>query len=337
MHEIGNSETIVVYQEMGPAPTTISVPNIAPAPTPAEPELITVEILPASSGSRSEGKVVYHISVEMAHRIQELLGMLGIQDVVNSCKGYDLYNPKISRIRPTANNNRIEECLRSVETFGSVFQKVVPPHTLQLAPRNYPLTPAPGKAVVYPIPKLVRENFYVVIPMYAAAKAQEQFHVPTLVRSAVALTVIMHAVMYARQIALDISIPISSVSTKITEDVFHCPDEILCVDEACDAQKDDEPIEGRNAYCRAASIRSYNTVPSEADLAKPKNKNCRCTPISYPHHTEVEYGYMEAQYGCLEELLKLSGDIEPKFEPICNKVKSLSKRFREGFLEYDSF
>lgn len=111
--------------------------------------------------------------------------------------------------------------------------------------------------MVYPIPRLVRENVYIVIPMYAAAKTQEQFHVPTLVRSAVALTIIMHAVMYAGQIALEIFIPASAVSTEITEDVFHCPDEILCNDEACTAQKDDESIEGRNAYCRAVSIRSY--------------------------------------------------------------------------------
>lgn len=203
MHEIGNSEEILIYQEMGSAPSTITIPNIPPAPTPTEPELITVEIRSGSPGRRSEDEVVCHIPVETAHRIQDLLGMLGIQDVVNSCQEYDLYNPQIGRVH-SANNNRIEECLRSVEAFGSVFQKVVPPHILQLAPRNYPLTPAPGKAVVYPIPRLVRENVYIVVPMYAAAKAQDQFHVPTLVRSAVALTVIMHAVMYAGQIALEI-------------------------------------------------------------------------------------------------------------------------------------
>lgn len=75
------------------------------------------------------------------------------------------------------------------------------------------------------------------------------------------------------------------------------------------------------------------TVPSTADVAKAKNKNCKCTPIFYPHHTEVEYGYMEAQYEYLEEMLQLSGDMEPRFEPDCGKIISLSKRLREGFIE----
>jgi len=56
--------------------------------------------------------------------------------------------------------------------------------------------------------------------------------------------------MSAGQLLADIWIPKSAVSTDIKEDEFACPKDILCVDEECEAQQDNQEVAVRNAFCK---------------------------------------------------------------------------------------
>jgi hypothetical protein len=51
---------------------------------------------------------------------------------------------------------------------------------------------------------------------------------------------------------------------------------------------------------------------------QPENFACPCTRVHFPLHTDVQSGYIEAQYAWLEELLALSESATPAFDISCS-------------------
>ncbi|KAF1954802.1 hypothetical protein CC80DRAFT_475507 [Byssothecium circinans] len=337
LHQLGGTDKVGVVMENDPdaPPATIVIPGTpVKPPTSTGPNFITLETLKADTGNHKAGDIVYHIPVDSARKIQDLLGMLGIDRLVESCKGYDLLSPQRNQKKRA---NTLEQCWKDLSDMTSNFLETAPEGALQLAPQNFPAQPAPGGAIGYPVQNVVIEQVHLIIVPYHILRAHmrargapaappptvplPQFHVPTLVRSALGMTILSHAAMFAGQVALDIFVSKDAVSTELKEDEFTCPNEILCIDGDCGAQQQDETfVADRNAFCK-----------------KTKNKGCRCTPIYFPDHTEVESAYMDEQYKWLEELIKLADSPEQKFEPKCEgelqESKELSGKWKDKIKE----
>ncbi|KAH5350513.1 hypothetical protein HBI48_165330 [Parastagonospora nodorum] len=292
----------------GPAadPTTISVPAISDAPTPPGKDRITIETLSSDSGDKKKGDIVYHIPKDSARRIQDLLGMLGVQNVVDSCKGYDLFRPQNSRMRRA---DTLEDCLRQVANMVPDLMETIPEDAVQLAEQFIPQVPAPGQAIQFPVQNAIVEGVHVVAISYRIIRVRvgggtppapggqaSGFSMRSFLHSNLGYAIVASAAMGAGQLVADIWIPKSAVSTDIKEDEFACPKDILCIEDECGAQKDNEEIPVRNAFCK-----------------KTKHRGCECDPINYPDHTEVLQGYMDYQYKWLEELIGL-GEEKPSLQ-----------------------
>jgi hypothetical protein len=270
MQDIGHSQDFAMHHKPDDQPTIIHVPAAPAQPKPAESDEITLETLTKDRGEHKKGDVVYHIPASTVGRLQDLLSMLGISNVIPSCQGYDLFNPKASRIRrQNGDGNRVntlEQCTDMLERFTANFVKSAE-NILELAPRSMPAQPGPGKAIGFPIQKLRAHDIYVVTGIYravhatmgrskgaiSAQPAAEQFHIPTLVRSTLGLTIVLSAVMAKGELALDLWAPQSAVSTDIKEDEIACPKDIVCIEEVCGAQRDDVELEPRKAFCKNVS------------------------------------------------------------------------------------
>ncbi|KAF1962964.1 hypothetical protein CC80DRAFT_434319 [Byssothecium circinans] len=299
MHDMGDSDTFAVKQGPAANPSTITIPDMPDAPTPTGNDKITIETLAADAGERKAGDIVYHLPVDSARRIQDLLGMLGIQDLVNSCQGHDLFRPQNSRVRRADN---VQECLRQVGNMIPDFMETIPENAVQLAEQFVPQAPGPGQAIAFPVQNALVDGVPVVavsyriigvrvrpgIPAGPAAPAPG-FSVRTFLRSNLGFAILAYAAMHAGQMVADIWVPKSAVSTDIKADEFVCPKDIFCIDDGCGAQEDDKEISARNAFCKTT-----------------KHRGCKCDRINYPSHTQVLSGYMEAQYKWLEELIDLA-------------------------------
>ena len=259
IHDTGSAQTIAVQQGPDADAKTITIPAVPIAPTPTDAGEITLETLAADADGHKKGDIVYHIPLDSARRIQDFLAMLGIQDLVDACQGYDLFNPQLSRVSRGKRADTIEQCLEQVARFVPGFMEGIPENAVQLAQRNFPAQPGPGQAIGFPVQNIMVQDVYVVVIPYHALRAHmmpapvPRFYVPAFVSSAVGWAIVSFVVMHAGQMALDIWLPQNAVSTDITEDAFACPEDILCIEDACGAQEDDVEIEQRNAFCKKVS------------------------------------------------------------------------------------
>lgn len=268
--QMDGSKKIVLEPPTNDEEATITIPSaVIATPTSTGPDFITIETLTADSGERKKGDYVYHIPLDNARRIQTAFGQFRLYEVIKVCKGYDVFNPKNSRIRRA--DNTIEECLRQMANFVPHFMDFIPENAVQLAQQNFPPQPGPGQPVGFPVQNMrVGGVLIVAIPYHIllnnANRWQEgpgngppaqRFHVPTLVRSAVGLTLVMHGVMNAGKMAFEIWVPKSSVAPETKEDEFDCPEEILCIDDDCGAQEDDKYIQRHETFCKNVSVVCY--------------------------------------------------------------------------------
>ncbi|KAH5075895.1 hypothetical protein HBH95_126740 [Parastagonospora nodorum] len=301
IHDMGNSDTFAIQKGPTADPTTISAPSMPDAPKPTGKEKITIETLTSDSGDRKKGDIVYHIPEASARRVQDLLGMLGVQSVVDSCKGYDLFRPRNSRVRRA---DTVEDCLRQVANMIPDLMETIPEDAVQLADQFIPQAPAAGQAIQFPVQNAMVEGVHVVAISYRIIRVRvggrnpagpggqaPGFSMRSFLHSNLGYAILASAAMSAGQLVADIWIPNSAVSTDIKEDEFACPKDILCVDEECGAQEDNKEIFVRNAFCK-----------------KTKHRGCKCDRINYPDHNEVISGYMDEQYKWLEELIGLSNE-----------------------------
>jgi hypothetical protein len=142
----------------------------------------------------------------------------------------------------------------------------VPEQALQLAARNFPMPVGPGQGIGYPVPVMRNPGEeYVIIGIYhvlymhrrgaaalVPAPIADHLDIPTLVKSALGLTILMHAVMHAGQVVMELWIPQSAVKTDINIDELTCPKEILCFNDACGAQGD-SAIQVQDTWCKTVS------------------------------------------------------------------------------------
>ncbi|KAF2492915.1 hypothetical protein BU16DRAFT_592780 [Lophium mytilinum] len=328
IYNIGASSTIAVQQGQDGTPNTITIPSV-PTQTPTATQYITLETLTKDDGERKVGDIVYHIPVDSARRIQDLLGMLGISSAQKACKGLDLNKPPKSRVRSTA----LEECVRQLSQIIPELENAAPQELIQLAAQNMPAQPAPGGQIGFPIQNLMLENMNMAVIAYRVAVVRvlrgdeavpapppgaEVFEIPMLVRSSLAVTIVLHAVMAAGQMALNIWVPQTALTKDLKPEDFLCPKDILCIADDCKAQDEGKGILERNAFCNVA-----------------EHEGCHCRKINYPHITLVKPDYMDKQYEWLEQLIKLA-DV-PEFEPKCDGALQDSKVGAEKFEEWVVF
>lgn len=266
MHDMGNSDTFAVQHGPAANPSTITIPDVPDTPTATGNEKITIETLTADTGERKAGDIVYHLPVDSARRIQELLAMLGIQDLMNVCKRYDLFRPQNSRLRRA---DDVQECLRQVGNMVPNLMETIPENAIQLAEQFVPNAPGPGQAIAFPVQNAVVDGVHVVVLSYriirvrggpgtpaAPAAPVPGFSMPNFLHSTLGFAILGYAVMHAGQMVTDIWVPKSAVSTDIKTDEFVCPKHILCVDDECGAQEDDKEILERSAFCKTVSLLS---------------------------------------------------------------------------------
>jgi hypothetical protein len=265
IHNLDYSDKIAVqYGAMG-TPSTITVPVSTEAAT-ATGAQITLETVTADAGLRKTGDIVYHIPQESTIVIQNFLAMMGVEAVIDACAGQDLLYTQVSRARRHSKRAELQECIRQIAAMVPDFMDSVPEQALQLAAQNFPMPVGPGQAIGYPVPVMRNPGGeYVIIGVYhvafmhrrgaaapVPAPTTSQFDIPTLVKSALGLTILMHAVMHAGQVAMELWIPQSAVKTDINIDELTCPKEILCFDDACGAQGD-SAIQAQDTWCKTVS------------------------------------------------------------------------------------
>jgi hypothetical protein len=323
IHQIDYSDEIAFQYGVTGSPKTITVPGPTEA-TPTGKEVITLETITADAGERKKGDIVYHIPKDSASRIQDFLAMIGVGQVVDACQGHDLFNLQASRLRRHSKRaDTLEHCIGQIAAMTPDFLDSVPAQALQLAAEVFPAPVGPGQTIGYPVPSMrnsagefVITGIYHVYYMHrraatpAPAPGAPQFDMPTLVKSALGLTILTHVVMHAGQVGMEIWMPQSAVKTDINEDELTCPDEILCFDDACGAQAF-TAIPAQYAWCKTVSWNAYFLeavsilYTTDTDLKQEKNWGCRCQRVHYPHYTYVEEGYMEEQYEYTQELVRL--------------------------------
>jgi len=163
IQELGNADTFAIRPGPSANPTTVNFPAMSDAPTPAGKEKITIETLTSDSGDRKKGDIVYHIPEDSARRIQDLLGMLGVQSLVDSCKGYDLFRPQNSRMRRA---DTLEDCLRQVANMVPDLMETIPEDAVQLAEQFIPEAPAAGQAIQFSVQNALVDGVHVVAISY---------------------------------------------------------------------------------------------------------------------------------------------------------------------------
>ncbi|KAJ4287198.1 hypothetical protein N0V90_012596 [Kalmusia sp. IMI 367209] len=337
MQSIGEANTNTIAIQHGPdaLPTTVTIPTPPIPATRTDDGLITIETMAVDSGEHKAGDVVFHIPEDNRARMQELLHMMGLESVSKACEGQNLLsvNGPSSRIRKRQEWNT---CVQTVEDFIPDFVTSAPTNLLQIAPKSFPPPPVIGQDVGFPMQNLKLDGTPVVIPTYRMLRANipktgvakppqpgppgANVHLPSLFLSAFAITLVTHAIAAGGQVALDLWVSSADLAHVKTEE-FQCPEDILCIEDACKAQREDTVIKQRDAVC-----------------VEKTNAGCPCTPVYFPDHTDVQQGYMDAQYDWLQELIQLSNaPEETQFDVKCEgdvqKDKALATGFKDKIKE----
>jgi hypothetical protein len=273
LHDIGHTDSVVIDQGEGTTPTTGTVPTMSEAPTSTGKDLITMETLTADSSEAKKGDIVYHIPADTASRLQDFLAMLGVQSLMESCKGHDLFKlGQSSRVRRAKRANTIEACLRDLGNLAADYIEGAPQNALQLAQQNFPNLPGAGQVVNFPAQNAMVDGVQVVVRTYhivlrhrevapAPGGALQPFNVPIYVTVSIGLTILVWAVMHAGEVAQYVVLPQGAVVADLKEDDLSCPKDIRCFDDACGAQGDNENIAQRNAFCKKVRCSNHSIHP----------------------------------------------------------------------------
>jgi hypothetical protein len=258
-----NTNTIAIQHDGDAQPTTVTIPMPPPPATPTSDGLITIETMGADSAEHKTGDVVFHIPEESRARMQDILNMIGLDAVAKTCQGQDVLSAKPnSRIRKREGYN---DCVRSIEHFATDFASSAPPDLLQLAPKNFPMPPVVGQDIGFPLFGLKIDGMPAIIPTYRYLRSNipktgalsppspgtfdpKAVHLPSLVLSSFALTVVTNAIATGGKVAADIWVAVANLARVKTEELF-CPENILCVEDDCGAQKTDRFIRQDQAIC----------------------------------------------------------------------------------------
>jgi hypothetical protein len=116
---------------------------------------ITIETLSADRDDYKAGDIVYHIPDDAAARINDFLGMTGIKETQEICKGQSL-----KRV------DNVQECIQHIQRHAMDLADVGPANLLQLAQQNIPSQPAADQAIGVAVGNLATEGIPVIIPVY---------------------------------------------------------------------------------------------------------------------------------------------------------------------------
>lgn len=281
MEAMGQSDTYAIQPGSSAKPTTITPPKMAPLPQPTGQGDITFEALTADIGDWKAGDVVYHIPVDNARIIQDYMKVIGLQQVMDTCKGYKILEPNInpltgstaSRVRrqhSSISTGGIQNCLNMIRDFVPRLIEGVPLSAIKVAQPNVPLLPGPGQPINYPFPKVSlpgsTESLASAIYRNTISHMQprpdwkpeilSRTEIDAQVLSEVALGEILmdEAIAHDGRIALDVRVKLATMTRTLTEEEFKCPKDILCLKLDCLGQIEGYPVEKRNAFCKAVSL-----------------------------------------------------------------------------------
>lgn len=280
MDAMGQSDTYAIKSGISGKPTTITPPKMAPLPQPTGQGEISFETLTADIGDWKAGDIVYHIPVDNARAIQDYMHVIGLQHVIDTCKGYNILEPNInpltgstvSRVRrqhTSIDTGGAQNCLNKVRDFVPRLIGGAPLGTIKMAKPNVPLLPGPGQPIDYPFPKVPlpgsQESLASAIYRNTISQMQPRpdlkpeillrTEIDAQVLSEVALGEILmdEAIRHDGRIALDLRVKLATMTRKLTEEEFKCPKDILCLVSDCRGQIEEQPVEKRNAFCKAVS------------------------------------------------------------------------------------
>ncbi|KAI4689755.1 uncharacterized protein J4E84_003935 [Alternaria hordeiaustralica] len=268
--------------------------TVRPPATTTPTSLISIETLTTASDGHEAGDIVYHIPEETADRIQDFLGMTGLQETQQICQGQNL-----KRADPT------EECIERILRHAMDLADTGPDNLMALAQANIPIEPAAGQAIGFPIPSISIGDSIAIVRVYRQVfsatgqtpEADQNWDPFALANSALGLTIAAHAAMLVGQTLVDIFLSKSDIITDLKEEDLMCAKDLICTMEDCQGQR-----EVTDPFTRMIS----SEIPTTPTCLTPRHLGCRCEVVNYPYVYEVPKGYMDAQYAWLEELIKLA-------------------------------
>jgi hypothetical protein len=205
--------------------------------------LISIETLTANANGHNIGDVVYHIPEHTAERIQDLLGMNGLQDTQRICQGQSL-----KRSDPT------QDCVDRILRQAMDLADIGPQDLLALAQANIPVEPGPGQPIGFPIPNISVDEFLAFLQVYrrvfAAAhnipEADQNWDPIVLYRTSIALTIASHAAMFVGQSLLDIYTSPDDLVKDLRKEDLACAKDLVCLLDNCQGQKEiKNPLTGQ--------------------------------------------------------------------------------------------
>ncbi|KAF1836060.1 hypothetical protein BDW02DRAFT_596727 [Decorospora gaudefroyi] len=253
---------------------------------------ISMETLKADKDGHKAGDIAYHIPKKTAERIQNFLDMTGLEETQKKCKGQSLKGSDPTR-----------ECAERILRHAMDLSDTGPANLLALAQSNIPGEPAAGKAIGFPIPDITLDDFLAFIQVYRrffeakkpAPKDGQEWDPIICYKSAVGLTIALHAVASAGQGLQDIYIDKNDLVNDFKVEKLACPNDLVCLSQDCQGQKPDtvfltDQVIGETRYSRTPIC------------IIPETYGCRCEYVNFAYVYESSRKYMDAQYEFLEWL-----------------------------------
>lgn len=196
---------------------------------------ISIETLTTASGGHEAGDFVYHIPKTTAERIEDFLGMTGLQETQQICQGQSF-----KRADPT------EECIERILHHAMSLVDTGPDDLMALAQANVPIEPAAGQAIGFPIPNIYIGESVAFVRMYrqmssataTTPQADQNWDPSLLARSALGLTIAAHAVMFTGQALMELFVGKDDVIKDFKEEDLACPKDLICTSVNCQGQKE---------------------------------------------------------------------------------------------------
>jgi len=178
---------------------------------------------------------VYHIPEGTADRIQDFLGMTGLQETQQICQGQNL-----KRADPT------EECIERILRHAMDLADTGPDNLMALAQSNIPIEPAAGQAIGFPIPSISIGDSIAIVRVYRQVfsatpqtpEADQNWNPLALANSAIGLTIAAHAAMLVGQTLVDIFVSKSDIITDLKEEDLMCAKDLICTMDDCQGQRE---------------------------------------------------------------------------------------------------
>jgi hypothetical protein len=197
--------------------------------------LISIETLTTASNGHAVGDFVYHIPENTAERIQDFLGMTGLQETQRICQSQNM-----KRADPT------EECIERIVRHAMDLIDTGPENLMALAQANVPIEPAVGQVIGFPIPSISIGETVAFVRLYrqafsatAAAPQEDQNWDPSiLTRSALGLTIAAHAAMFAGEALLELYLSKDDAINDLKEEDLVCSKNLICTSKNCQGQKE---------------------------------------------------------------------------------------------------